>query len=853
MNEGVEEVDFGRYRLLPEQRLLMGGGVPIPLGGRAFDILVALVERRKEIVSKAELMRRVWGGQAVEENTLAVHLSALRKALGDGKQGNRYIRTVPGRGYQFLASSEAGEAAEPAPARHPMGCLPRALDALIGRDAELGTVSAMLALTPLVTLTGPGGIGKTRLALAIGERVAAAFPDGVCWIDLTPIGDAALVSGTVARILGLPLGDAPALPAIKAALAGQRRLLILDNCEHVATGAAELAAGLRDVEGIRLLATSLEPLGVAGEQVERLERLALPDPNVTDPAIALESPSVQLLVARAQATAQHFELDDGNLGAVIRICRRLEGIPLALELTAARVALLGTEPVAQRLDERLLDLSSGRRDVLPRHQNLRALMAWSYGLLSSAERVVLRRLAAFAGGWSLEAAEAVVADAAVPEWQIAEHMASLIGKSLVISERGARGVRYRLLETTRAYAHERLVESGELPDVVRRHAEHLYRAFQQADAALESMVESEWAAQWWPELDNLRTVLDDCFAAKPAEALGVALTAASAELWRRLGLEGRQRIETAWSRLCAATPPDIASALWLGHSRAAAAVSDLSDALRSAEQALDLARRSRDPVRITRAAFAAEQARLQQGRHDGAPLEEIRQLSIKNGLTKNLMRVDVRLGAEYIQDGKYDLARAALHRAEALNRVLQDSEVAADILDRRALLHAVTGDLRGALAVAQDGLAGAHRRNDLDLVARIRTPLSSLLVLTGEIEAACDTLAAEPEIGADHIDGVSDLIRFLLLHLAGEHAAEAARLHGFIDARWPHLATPRSLSGEFFARAGRWLEQRLSPAALAAHRAEGAALSLQQAQLLAAAAPEALRGFVAIRRRLSSA
>ena len=259
MSEQV--VDFGRYRLLPDQRLLVEGEIPVPLGGRAFDILMALVDRRSEVVSKDDLMRRVWGGQVVEDNTLAVHLSALRKALGDGKQGIRYIGTVPGRGYQFVAPVEAvPEAAATSPGAAMPGNLPQAGTVLIGREAALAEVVSALRSAPLVTLTGPGGIGKTRLALAVGQQLAVDFADGVWWVDLTPIGEPALVVGTVARVLGIQLGDAPPLPRLVAGLKGLRRLLILDNCEHVIAGVAALVVALREVAGVRVLTTSLSAL-----------------------------------------------------------------------------------------------------------------------------------------------------------------------------------------------------------------------------------------------------------------------------------------------------------------------------------------------------------------------------------------------------------------------------------------------------------------------------------------------------------------------------------------------------------------------------------------------------------------
>jgi predicted ATPase/DNA-binding winged helix-turn-helix (wHTH) protein len=813
MSGSVQAVDFGRYHLVPAQRMLVSGGVPIPLGARAFDILVALVEHRGEVVSKDELMRQVWGGQAVEENTLAVHLSALRKALGDGKKGARYIRTVPGRGYQFLVPVHDGDQADEAssvgwmPTTH----LPRAVGALIGREAELAAVSAEVGSALLVTLTGPGGIGKTRLALAVAEHVVAEYPDGAWWVDLTPVHDASLVAGTVARALGLQLGDAPPLPGLAASLKGLRRLLILDNCEHVAAGAAELAVALREVGGIRLLATSLEPLGVAGEQVERLEPLVVPEAAVAQVAAALEAPAVQLFVARAQAAAQDFVLDERNVGMVVRMCRRLEGVPLALELAAVRVALLGAEPVAQRLDERLLELSSGRRDVLPKHQTLRALLAWSYGLLSSPERVVLRRLSVFAGGCTLEAAEAVVADAAMPEWGVAEHVASLIAKSLVIAEHAAQGARYRLLETTRAYARERLVEAGEVSVVMRRHAEYLCRVFEQADLALEKMASGKWAAQWWPELDNLRTALDFCFASEASAALGVNLTAASNELLHMLGDEGTARIDTAFTWLDDAIPASAVSAIWLGKYWHARYVVNIEDAFHAAERSLHYARISQEPVRLVRAMFACVDAmRQRETWHEMEYLlNEIRVLSVKYGYDKNIVMAAAEIGKKYILEGNFSDADIALRKANELCHIVKDDKNRIYISILYSQLYAVMGDFTGATIYLYDVLHISKEIKDIETAYICQNYILCLMILVDNIQDARNMLINLGRSPANATREFSDLICSMLLNMGGGNYMNSAAMYGYIGKKWPHIKHARLLTGSIFRRLDEILKARI--------------------------------------------
>jgi len=389
--------------------------------------------------------------------------------LGDREQGLRYITTAPCGGCPSRTSlmredeGDAVAAVETASANN----LPFLPDDLVGRKEALTVVAASVGPGRLVTLIGPGGVGKTRLALAVGERLKSAYPDGVWWVDLAPVCDPALVAGTVARAVGLQLHDAPALPTLVAALETKRLLLILDNCEHVIGAAAELADALRAAGG-RLLATSQAPLGIAGEHVLRLPSLAVPPAGAVTAIEALRAPAVQLFAARARAWERAFVLDDDNAGAAVRLCRWLEGVPLALELAARRAALLGIEAVARRLDERLLEMSAGRRDIPPRHQTLRALLEWSHGMLSAKEQVVLRRMGNFIDGCTLEEAGVVIADMAIPVAEVASLMGSLVAKSLVLAEETSDGARYRLLETTRAFARKRLDEAGEGPELESR-------------------------------------------------------------------------------------------------------------------------------------------------------------------------------------------------------------------------------------------------------------------------------------------------------------------------------------------------------------------------------------------------
>ena len=790
MSEFEPMTDFGRYRLVPEQRLLLAEEVPVPLSGRAFDILVALVKRRREVVSKDELMRRVWGGQVVEENTLAVHLSALRKALSDGKQGIRYISTVPGRGYQFVAPVEAVQASlEPVVP----GNLPRAGALLIGRKAALAQVVSAIKAARLVTLTGPGGIGKTRLALAAGEHLAAEYAGGVWWVDLTAVGDPALVVGGVARALGVQLGGAPALPRLAAALKGLRRLLILDNCEHVIAGVAELAVTLREVEGVRLLATSLEPLGVAEEQVERLGPLAVPAAAVETAGEALDAPSVELFVARARAVAQNFVLDEDNVGAVVRMCRALEGVPLALELAGARAALLGANAVARRLDGRLLELSSGRRDVLPKHQTLRALLEWSHSLLSVSERIVLRRLTVFAGGCTLEAAEAVAADAPVAEWRVAEHVASLIAKSLVIAERKAQGARYRLLETTRAFAAEQLETSGEGSMLAERHARYFTALFERAYAAWETTPDAEWERLYAPELDNVRMALDWALRDPGRARIAISLGGAAGFLWLTVGVptEGRLYLDGAVERIDADTPVADAARL-LRRAASLWSNNDLPRCLALAEQSAYLYRQLGDRLSLAPVLVILGDCQVHFGRNAEAKalFDEACETFSAGGHKKSLCALMNRLGMLATFMNNHLDARNHFNRALALAREQKRFRSETIGLMNLAEAEFALGSVDRAVELAKEAILGFRQLDRRDYLAMTSNNLTFYLIVQGNPSdaraVAREALSLARENGG------------LILW----HCLEMWALLGAIEGRHRHAAMLIGFSAAGFASSG---------------------------------------------------
>ncbi len=480
-------LSFGRCELRPAERVLRVDGRAAELGARAFDLLLALVERRERIVTKHELLDLVWPGLVVEENNIAAQVSALRKVLGGG-----IIATIPGRGYRFTASIEGqretpgiGGAAPPVPKL----CtnLPRALPPLHGRTEDLAALGALLDQHALVSVVGAGGMGKTLLCQHLLASRHETYPHGVCWIDLAGVTDSTVLPDTVAAALGVRAAAESPLASLCAALAPLDMLVGLDNAEHLLADVAGLAAALIDAApGLRLLVTSQAPLKLAAELVYRIGPLAVPQ-GPLPAARALGFSAVALFVERAHAADARFTLTDANAPAVIELCRQLDGLALAIELAAARAPTLGVQRLATSMHDRLKLLTESRNRAAPaRQQTLRAALEWSHALLGARERIVFRRLAVFAGSASLEAVQEVLADTnddaeGLDEWAVLDGLALLVERSLVATLHDdadeTAPPRYRLLDSPRLYALELLCAAGEEDALRRRHAQALARHF----------------------------------------------------------------------------------------------------------------------------------------------------------------------------------------------------------------------------------------------------------------------------------------------------------------------------------------------------------------------------------------
>jgi len=560
---GQAWISFGPFRLLPAARLVERDGAPVRMGGRAMDILICLVDHAGEVVSKRDLVARVWSDVTVDEGSLRFHIMALRKALGDGQAGARYVVNVPGRGYCLVApvsrSGQSNGLGEP-PSRVPrQGNLPAQPRKIVGRDETVRQIAEELSAYRFVTIVGAGGIGKTTVMLSVAHAVSRTFDGQVSFVGLGSLSEPDLVPAAVASTLGLMIGSREPIVGLAESLRDMRLLLILDNCEHVIQPVAVLAETLFNAApSVHILATSRESLRVEGEHIHRLFPLRCPPMREELSAVdVLGFSAAQLFVERAAAASNGFEMTDAEARFVSDICHRLEGIPLALEIVAAWVDTFGIGELAARIDDRLLLTTQGRRTAVPRHRTLRAAIDWSYELLSEEDRTLLRHLAIFAGSFTLDAAIAVTANAKFTS-DVIERLLGLVAKSLVAHAGGRGSANYRLLYTTRAYALERLAESGERDELARRLAEYCRGLLERAQTGWESHPGTELLSDCASQIDNVRAALDWAFSPTGDALLGLALATAAMPVLIHLSLlqECHDRAEQAIAVLAVNTSPD---------------------------------------------------------------------------------------------------------------------------------------------------------------------------------------------------------------------------------------------------------------------------------------------------------
>ncbi len=529
--DGEAALSVGPFTLTSPPRRLLFAGQAVALDALSLEVLAVLAEHRGDIVDSADLIARVEGEATVDEVRLFGCVAAINKAIEERVPTGCYIAHFPNEGF-ILVVPDGTEV----PRRQ---SAPSRLTSIIGRTEAVEQVVARLREHRFVTIVGTGGIGKTTVALAVAQALDASFDDGICFVDLSPVADAAFVPGTVASALGLfALADSP-LSGPWAGLRDKNMLVVLDSCEHVIGGAARVAQSiLAGGAQVAVLATSREPLRASGEWVEPLLPMRLPTEDARmSAADALRYPAIELFVERARAAKADFGLEDSQAAPVVALCRRLDGIPLAIEIVAARVAELGVLGLAAQVESRGLELTSKRRSLPSRHHTMSALLDWSYESLSEVQQSILQRLSVFRGNFSCAAARAVVVDDGIDAARADGGLVELVAKSLLtqVTREPSNGL--RLLDTTRAYAARKLEGSGERKRILARHAKHLIDLLADAEGDWERMTRRDWLGCYAPWIDDVRSALDWAFSADGDASIGIALTMSSFALVRQMGLD----------------------------------------------------------------------------------------------------------------------------------------------------------------------------------------------------------------------------------------------------------------------------------------------------------------------------
>jgi predicted ATPase/DNA-binding winged helix-turn-helix (wHTH) protein len=692
---------LGPLLLDQESRVLTHEGVVLAVGARAVAVLSALVSHARECVTKPALLDAAWPGLVVEEANLSVQISSLRRALARAPGGEDWIETLARRGYRFVGPvvEISGSLSYSATAGRERTNLPQLLQSFIGRERELAEIKQLLPGTRLLTLTGTGGIGKTRLALQAAAEVRDAYRDGVWFVDLAPLVDPGLVPNALAQVLGVKESAGQLLvKTLSEHLRPLEVLLVLDNCEHVLDACARLAETLlRESNGVTLVATSREPLRIGAERTYPLGAMPLPAPQGSAQSIA-HSDSVRLFVDRARQHRPRFDLTDKRARAVAEICVRLDGVPLALELAAARMAVLPVEQIVRLLDQRFRLLAGGSRGDLPRHQTMRALLDWSYELLDEAERRFFARLSVFAGGWTLAAAEVVGAGEVIAKDDVVYLLIALVEKSLVVADDD--GDRYRMLETVREYARDKLMAGGDANAARERHRNFFLALAMSAEGRLTGPEQATWLRCLESEHDNLRSALEYCLVATSGSDAGLRLCGALHWFWimrgyrtegldwcvRALGAEGVE-----------GSTPERAKALEAA-GILAYHLGDFPAARSYHEASLAMARDLGNRAGIARATISLGNLRLRQGEH---------------------------LAAQALGD-----------EALATSRNLQDPWLTQQALNLLGNVAGTLGEFPKAQSLYEEGLAIARGRADRVRIAILLNNLGYATFQQGQYPAA---------------------------------------------------------------------------------------------------------------------
>lgn len=786
---------FGPFELDFVGRRLTEAGRPVVLGSRALELLIALLERPGELVTKAELIARAWPETQVEETNLRVQISAIRRALKD-PSGEAYVVAISGRGYRFVAPLESQRATQ-IPREH---SLPASLTATIGREADIADISERLSRTRFLTILGPGGIGKTTLSLACARALEPRFADGAIFVEVTEAGDLAIV---VAATLGLRLPEEAAIEALTAFVAPLELLVVLDSCEYAIEEAARLAETiLRRSPRTTILCTSREPLRAEGETAWGIDPLAVPPegrPISADQA--LEFSAVRLFVDRARAADRRFSLTDADAGLVGSICRRLDGLPLAIELAAGRIPAFGLAGLVSALDDRFQLLLQGRRTAMPRHRSLAAAIDWSYDSLSETEQRALRCFSLFQGPFSADSAAHFLFGPTDNRERAHEVLSNLVSKSLVIADLAQTPTEYRLLDTSRDYARRKLDAAGELSATAARHAAGVALILAQADAELERRSMPDWLSYFSRQLHDVRAALDWAFAPNGDAALGVRLTLAAAPVWMRLVRfeEAVRRMETALGVAEPQSAEEMALEIALAIASLNAPKIDDNAAARC-EHAIDLAARFQSPASEFRATWALWNIHISRARIGLAYESAVRlsQLVSKGPKSPEGLIADRVLGVTELLRGNLATARSAIERVRLSSQGWNDRErlnwyaYDPDVMARNTLVALLwlEGKPDSAVALALENAARALKAGNDNVTPAVLVDGPCLMaILVGDESAAenyLELLNASVLRGGPSFGSWTKVVQALLAARRGDTSSGLAFLSDDPDVRAAH-------------------------------------------------------------------
>ena len=735
------------------------------------------------------------GGQIlVSRTTRDLVAGQLRPPLGLIDLGAHRLRSLDGppqRLYQVTGPGLASDFPPPRTSDAPRNNLRLEVTSFIGREREIEQAAGMLESSALLTLTGPGGVGKTRLGLRLARTLLEQFEDGAWIVDCGTLSDPAFVLPSVASTIGLtePAGRS-LLASIVDYLKGKRMLLVLDDCDPVLAASAELAGALvRSCSDIRIVVTSREALGVPGEAILPISSLTTPDGAAPTSAAALaEVDACRLFVERARAVQPAFELTDKNAQAVAQLCRRLDGVPLAIELAAARVRTLPVEQIAARLDDRFRLLTGGSRAVVARHQTLRATIDWSFDLLTEPEKAILRRLSVFAGGASLEAVEAICSGDPVESFEVLDILGRLVEKSLVFTDPTTAEARFRLLETVREYARGRLVEAGEADQTLRRHRDwYLSLVDRAAPSFFQGPEPVEQLRRLDLEHEDIRAALGWCLDQPGEGRAGLRMAAGLWRYWEIRGYlsEGRRWLERMMDAVGNESSSLRANAL-TGAGNLAFMQGDFRAASSFHEGSLALHRQLGDRQSVAYAANNLANTALQLGEHDRARAlyEETLELTRELGDRRGVIFGSINLAAVATSEGDFETARQLQDQILTTIRGLGDPWIEAFALDAFGTSASRAGDRAGAAKLHADALPILEQMGDRRGVARVLTHLGDIALADGDADRSRELLSRALEIRQEMGDmpGLASAMEHLANAVSPVDPEAAARVHGSAEA-----------------------------------------------------------------------